>query len=304
MTGRVDRRSRRAVRVTIRRIPNGPQSRHGRPSCESETSCPGCGPAPNAAARISPRHLGYNRLCHLGDSGNPRCGRPSGTVFAHEIGRFGPEFPSGVEYRKHWEVGMAVRTLADLGLLHDRAQVLGIGAGNEPTIFWLTNKVAGSSPPISIFRAASGELGPRVDARRSRPPLAGRLESAGWCAAHVVRPSVRGCQLRRRLLLQLDRALRHARRRAPGDGRDVSSVEAGRRPVALDGVPPGRPAAGFAGGVAVRRRRTQLDPAGRSALGAARPDRPVDRRGDLADRGPVPRGRRQHSAGTSTSSAR
>ena len=55
--------------------------------------------------------------------------------------RFGSEFPTGREYRKHWEVGMAVRTLEDLGVLHDQAEVLGIGAGNEPTIFALTRRV-------------------------------------------------------------------------------------------------------------------------------------------------------------------
>ena len=63
------------------------------------------------------------------------------SVFAHELDRFGPEFPRGREYRKHWEVAMAVRALRDFGALHDRAEVLGVGAGNEPTLFWLTNHV-------------------------------------------------------------------------------------------------------------------------------------------------------------------
>jgi SAM-dependent methyltransferase len=36
---------------------------------------------------------------------------------------------------------MAVRALRDLGVLHRRAQVLGVAAGNEPTIYWLTTRV-------------------------------------------------------------------------------------------------------------------------------------------------------------------
>src|SRR5205807_7520612 len=40
-----------------------------------------------------------------------------------------------------WEIAMAVRTLRDLGALTPDAEVLGVGAGNEPTIFWLTRYV-------------------------------------------------------------------------------------------------------------------------------------------------------------------
>jgi SAM-dependent methyltransferase len=54
---------------------------------------------------------------------------------------FGPAYPAGVEYRKHWEVAQAVRALAIGGAARADAEVLGIGAGNEPTIFVLTNLV-------------------------------------------------------------------------------------------------------------------------------------------------------------------
>ena len=54
---------------------------------------------------------------------------------------YGPTFPAGVEYRKHWETAQSVRALAMTGALHDRAEILGIGAGNEPTLFVLTNHV-------------------------------------------------------------------------------------------------------------------------------------------------------------------
>jgi len=55
-----------------------------------------------------------------------------------ELGR---RFPRGVEYRKHWEVVQAARTLAHAGVLRPDAEVLGVGAGNEPTVFWLTQHV-------------------------------------------------------------------------------------------------------------------------------------------------------------------
>jgi len=54
---------------------------------------------------------------------------------------FGPEYPIGVEYRKHWEVVQAARTMAVSGVLDGHSEILGVGAGNEPTIFWLTNHV-------------------------------------------------------------------------------------------------------------------------------------------------------------------
>lgn len=53
----------------------------------------------------------------------------------------GRRFPRGAEYRKHWEVVQAARTLAAEGVLRDDAEVLGVGAGTEPTVFWLTNHV-------------------------------------------------------------------------------------------------------------------------------------------------------------------
>jgi SAM-dependent methyltransferase len=62
-------------------------------------------------------------------------------VFAHEVDRFGLSFPDGVEYRKHWEIAMTAAALARGGALHAGAEILGVGAGNEPTLFWLTRHV-------------------------------------------------------------------------------------------------------------------------------------------------------------------
>jgi len=53
-----------------------------------------------------------------------------------------PDFPRGHEHRKQWEVAMALRALREGGVLRTDAEALGVGAGFEPTIFWLTRHIA------------------------------------------------------------------------------------------------------------------------------------------------------------------
>jgi len=62
-------------------------------------------------------------------------------AFATHLRRFGSTFPTGVEWRKYWEVAMSLRALRHPGVLRQDAEVLGIGAGSEATIFWLTRHV-------------------------------------------------------------------------------------------------------------------------------------------------------------------
>jgi SAM-dependent methyltransferase len=85
--------------------------------------------------------LGYNKLCELEDFRDAELRSVIRDVFAFEIDALGPDFPTGFEYRKYWEVAMAVRTLRDFGLLQEQAEILGVGAGTEMTLFWLTNVV-------------------------------------------------------------------------------------------------------------------------------------------------------------------
>jgi SAM-dependent methyltransferase len=94
-----------------------------------------------ATALARPSRLGYNRLCNVEDFEHPAFRRLLREIFAYQLERVGPSFPLGRETRKEWEVAMAARTLADFGCLHRRAEILGVGAGHEPTIFWLTNHV-------------------------------------------------------------------------------------------------------------------------------------------------------------------
>jgi SAM-dependent methyltransferase len=85
--------------------------------------------------------LAHNKACELEDFADPEFRLWAADVFPHELVRFGQLFPAGVEYRKHWEVVMASRALHCGGVLGPSAEILGVGAGNEPTMFWLTRHV-------------------------------------------------------------------------------------------------------------------------------------------------------------------
>jgi SAM-dependent methyltransferase len=84
--------------------------------------------------------LGRSKVCVLADFANPRLRADIRTLFPSEAAR-SPDFPSGVEHRKQWELAQAVRALHDLGAIREDAEFLGVGAGHEPTIFYLTNVV-------------------------------------------------------------------------------------------------------------------------------------------------------------------
>lgn len=85
--------------------------------------------------------LSLNKPCELSDFQDPELRGWITEIFAHEFGRFGPAFPDGFEYRKHWEVAMTAMAFSRGGVLGSDAEVLGVGAGNEPTTFWLTRHV-------------------------------------------------------------------------------------------------------------------------------------------------------------------
>jgi SAM-dependent methyltransferase len=83
--------------------------------------------------------LSYCKLCELADFRDPEL-RP----LIREISGAGPDrpdFPDGEEQRKAWEVSMTLRALRDFGAIRDDAELLGVGAGREATIFWLTRHV-------------------------------------------------------------------------------------------------------------------------------------------------------------------
>ena len=57
---------------------------------------------------------------------------------AHKAVHFPDHYPAGYEARKDWEVAMSVRALRHFGALGPDAVILGVAAGTEDTIFYLT----------------------------------------------------------------------------------------------------------------------------------------------------------------------
>ncbi|HEX6816867.1 MAG TPA: class I SAM-dependent methyltransferase [Ktedonobacterales bacterium] len=87
------------------------------------------------------RTVRHNKVCEFEDFADPELAATIREVFPHEMQHFTPEFPKGAEYRKYWEVAMSVRAMRHCGILRPDAQILGVGAGTETTIFFLTNHV-------------------------------------------------------------------------------------------------------------------------------------------------------------------
>ncbi len=52
-----------------------------------------------------------------------------------------PEFPRGLEHRKHWEYAQILDGLEQLGALTPDGLVLGVAAGHEEVLYELTNRV-------------------------------------------------------------------------------------------------------------------------------------------------------------------
>ena len=86
--------------------------------------------------------LAHTKVCNLEDFADRDFIRWAHLVLPHERERFGAEWPTSHPYRKDWEIVLAARSLSAAGVLDPHAQVIGIGAGNEPTLFWLTTQVA------------------------------------------------------------------------------------------------------------------------------------------------------------------
>lgn len=61
-------------------------------------------------------------------------------VFAHGVEAY-YDFPDGREMAKIWEITQAIRGLRDFGALKPDAELLGVAAGHEHTVFYLTNYV-------------------------------------------------------------------------------------------------------------------------------------------------------------------
>lgn len=86
---------------------------------------------------VSGRRVAYNKACELEDFGDPGLVAVLRDIYGYEVER-SAGYPAGAERRKHWEVAMSVRALRDFGALRPDAEILGVGAGSEATVFYLT----------------------------------------------------------------------------------------------------------------------------------------------------------------------
>lgn len=81
-----------------------------------------------------------NKICALEDFGDPELAAVIRAVSSHKLACL-PDLPHAAEHRKDWEVAMAVLALRQCGALRPDATVLGVAAGTEDTLFYLTNHV-------------------------------------------------------------------------------------------------------------------------------------------------------------------
>ena len=77
--------------------------------------------------------LSYCKLCELADFRDPDLRELMRDMAG--VGPERPEYPDGEEHRKPWEVAQSARALRDFGALRQDAEILGVGAGTEATIF-------------------------------------------------------------------------------------------------------------------------------------------------------------------------
>lgn len=82
--------------------------------------------------------LPYNKLCEIEDFSHPDLLPTILDVCRHKLPHYSADFPKGNEHRKDWEVAMAARALRGCGALHEDAVILGVAAGTEDTLFYLT----------------------------------------------------------------------------------------------------------------------------------------------------------------------
>jgi ubiquinone/menaquinone biosynthesis C-methylase UbiE len=85
--------------------------------------------------------LAHNKACNYEDFHHPTLVQVMRSLFLHDMLRFGETFPVGREDRYYWQSAVIARAFTDFRVLGPKAQILGVGAGNAPIVFWLTNKV-------------------------------------------------------------------------------------------------------------------------------------------------------------------
>src|SRR3954470_38058 len=127
---------------------------------------------------IVPSSLSHCKLCELADFAEPQLAELMREVYASDAQFYGEaDFPTGREYRKYWEVAMTLRAFRSFGILRDNARVLGVGAGREATIYWLTGHV-GEVVATDLYRTEDNWSGSDSSADMLTDP--GRYWDRDW----------------------------------------------------------------------------------------------------------------------------
>jgi SAM-dependent methyltransferase len=82
----------------------------------------------------------FNTMLRLEHFSDPSFKRLVREVFPH-FAQGDADYPSMREGAKVWEVASCVRALREFGAVRSDAEILGVAAGYEHTVFWLTNQV-------------------------------------------------------------------------------------------------------------------------------------------------------------------
>ena len=88
----------------------------------------------------APKPLGFNRVIDIDDFADPELQHVMRDMYPDAIEEW-PAFPVGHEHRKHWEYAMCYRTFSHSGTLSRKSRILGVGAGKEDTLYYLTKFV-------------------------------------------------------------------------------------------------------------------------------------------------------------------
>lgn len=89
----------------------------------------------------STSNIAYNTALNIEHFKNPAFKSLLREIFHHLALNY-VDYPNGNEVAKVWEVVQAVRGLRDFGALNRQSDILGVAAGHEHTVFYLTNYVA------------------------------------------------------------------------------------------------------------------------------------------------------------------
>ena len=81
-----------------------------------------------------------NKLCEIEDWQDPALYATIQRV-SPNFTRTLPDYPRGLEHRKHWEYGQVLNGLDQLGVIHSDAFVLSVAGGHEEPAYDLTSRV-------------------------------------------------------------------------------------------------------------------------------------------------------------------